>query len=145
MTNIGKKFALIADTTVRKWGFGSKKMTCGYVVYEDDGFEVSETYREEAEMLDQLVKMGYLTKFTTQAYFNNKERNWRYRFVVKNVCFGLTEKGWEVAPKYLAALEREDKIGIAELKAKNYCEKCKNTDNPITYEEAFALAMQGTL
>lgn len=145
MTNIGKKFALIAETLVRNYEFGSKKMICKYHVYEDDGFEVNETNREDAEMLDQLVKMGYLRKFTTQAYFNNKTRNWRYRFVVKNVCFGLTEKGWEVAPKYLAILERENKIATAELKAKNYCEKCKNNDRPITYEEAFALAMQGTL
>lgn len=144
MTDLGRAFAHIAETVNRLYGFGSNKMTSGYTTYEDNGFAVSEYDREKAALLEQLVEMGYLNKFVTQPFLNNKTRNWRYRFVVRNVCFGLTKKGWEVAPKYLAVLDNESKIAIAELKAKNYCEKVKNT-HPITFEEAFELAMKGVL
>ena len=144
MTNLGRTFAHIAETVNRLHGFGSNKMTSGYTTYETNGFAVSECDREKAALLEQLVKMGYLNKFTTQPFLNNKTRNWRYRFVVRNVCFGLTEKGWKVAPQYIAVIENEGKIATAELKAKNYCEKVKDT-NPITYEEAFELAMKGVL
>lgn len=144
MTEIGRTFANIAESVKRLHGFGSNKMVCGYTVYEDDGFAVKESCKKQAEMLEQLVQMGYLSKFVTKTFLNNKTRNWRYRFMVRNVCFGLTKKGWEVAPKYIAILDAEGKIASAELKAKNYCEKVKNT-NRITYEEAFELAMQGEL
>lgn len=144
MTEIGRAFANIAESVKNQHGIGSNRMTCGYTVYESDGFDVSEHNRKEAAMLEQLVEMGYLRKFVTQPFLNNKTRNWRYRFMVRNVCFGLTEKGWEAAPKYLAILDRENKISTAELKARNYCEKVKGT-NPIAYEEALALALQGVL
>lgn len=101
MTELGATFASVAETITRLHGHGSNKMTTGYTLYECDNFEVDKYSREKALLLDHLVQMGYLRKFTTAPYRNNPTRNWRYRFIVKNVCFGLTEKGWEVAPKYL--------------------------------------------
>jgi hypothetical protein len=142
MTDIGKAFADIAETVNRLHGFGSKKMTAGYTVYECDGYEVSEYDIEKADLLEQLVRMGYLRKFTTEPFLNNRKKI--LRFMVRNVCFGLTAKGWEVAPKYIAILENQNAIATAELKAKNYFEKVKET-NPITYEEALELAIKGVL
>lgn len=103
MTDIGKRFASIAETIMRVHGFGSNKMTTGYTVYEIDSYAVDERRRAEAELLDQLVTLGYLRKFTTDPHLNNKTRNYRYRFMVKSVCFGLTAKGWSVAEQYITA------------------------------------------
>lgn len=144
MTELGATFANIAETIVRLHGFGSNKMYCGYNLYELDNYEVDEYSKEKARLLDRLVEMGYLRKFTTQPYKNNKGRNWRYRFVVKKVCFGLTSKGWEVAPKYLAILARASERATIELKAKSYFEKMKDT-NTITFEKALEMAQNGIL
>lgn len=102
MTEMGKAFAGIAYDVVRLHGMGSNKMCVGYEVYEDDN-EIRGDYSGHASYLEQLVKLGYLRKFVGNPYLNNKGRNWRYRFMVRNVCFGLTAKGWEVAEQYIAA------------------------------------------
>ncbi len=101
MTEIGATFASIAETVNRLHGFGSNKTTTGYTLYEHDNYAPGRYDTEKAELLDRLVEMGYLRKFITQPYLNNKTRNWRYRFVVKDVRFGLTAKGWGVANKYI--------------------------------------------
>lgn len=144
MTDIGRAFAFIAEDVNRKHGFGSNKMASAYTLHEVDDFKVSEYDRERAAQLDQLVESGYLRKFITEPYLNGRRCN-HVRSWVRGVCFGLTAKGWEVAPKYIAALEKENKITTAELKARNLCERFKSTDHPITYEDAFAMAMRGEL
>jgi hypothetical protein len=143
MTELGKKFAYTAQEVVNhyKGGFGSTKMVVGYTIFADSGKPYNE---ETAEQLEELVKMGYLRKFVGNTYKNNPTRNWRYRFDVKDVYFGLTAKGWEVAPQYLAVLEKETVQAAAEAKAKAYCERVKDA-NPISYEEALALAFKGVL
>lgn len=143
MTELGKQFAYTAQRVVNhyKSGFGSTKMVVGYTIFADSGKPYNE---ETAEQLEQLVQLGYLRKFVGNTYKNNPTRNWRYRFDVKDVYFGLTAKGWEVAPQYLAALEKETAHATFEAKAKAYWERVKDT-NPITYEEAYALAEQGVL
>lgn len=111
MTELGKIFANITSTIMRNHVFGTNKMTIGYTVYELDNYEPKGHDRKEAELLEQLVHMGYLRKFTTNTFLNNRTRNWRYRFKVRNVCFGLTEKGWAVAERYVTAV-----YGVEEFK-----------------------------
>lgn len=146
MTELGKTFTDIAHLVRHRYfTIDTNKMVTGYIVYEYDGYEVSKYIREEAERLEKLVEMGYLRKFTTQPYRNNPTRNWRYRHMVKNVCFGLTAKGKEVAPKYLAIQDNEEKLHTAHAKAKHWYEKWKDSDYPRTYEEVFQMAMDGQL
>ena len=143
MTDLGRQFTYIAQNVVNhnKGGFGSTKMVVGYTIFANSG----EAYNEEtAKHLEQLVKMGYLRKFVGNTYKNNPTRNWRYRFEVKDVYFGLTAKGWEIAPKFLAAYEKEVAHAAFEAKAKAYQKRVEKT-NPISYEEAYALAEQGVL
>lgn len=144
MTDLGKLFAFIAKGITDKHGLGSNKMAHGYTVYEKDGFELNEYVRKEAEQFEQLVSMGYLRKFITDPHLTGQRKH-HVRFMVRDVCFGLTQKGWEVAPKYLAAYEREDRLATAELKAKNYYEKVKDTKYAVTYEEALDMAMRHVL
>ena len=146
MTELGKAFTSIVSTIRHRYfGIDTNKMVTGYTVYEVDGYEVDERNREEAERLEKLVEMGYLRKFTTQPFLNNPTRNWRYRHMVKNVCFGLTAKGREVAPMYLAIKYNEEKLGTAHAKAKYWYEKRKDTEYSRTYEEWFEMAMDGQL
>lgn len=111
MTDMGKAFASIACTILRLHGMNSNKMTTGYTVYESDNYEPHGYNREQAGLLEQLVAMGYLRKFIGNPYRNNRGRNWRYRFIVRDVNFGLTAKGWKVAEQYIAAA-----YGAAEYK-----------------------------
>ena len=111
MTDLGKIFADITATILRNHDFGSNKMTTGYTVRESKNYEPDEYTRDKAELLEQLVCMGYLRKFTTNPFLNNRTRNWRYRQMVRNVCFGLTQKGWAVAEQYVTAA-----YGIEEFK-----------------------------
>lgn len=101
MTDMGKAFASIAYDVVRLHGMNSNKMCVGYQIYCDDNTVRGSA--DEAADLEQLVKMGYLRKFVGSPYKNNKGRNWRYRFMVRNVNFGLTAKGWAVAEQYITA------------------------------------------
>lgn len=103
MTDMGKAFADIAETIARLHGMNSNKMATGYTLHEVDNYEIVERNREQAGLLEQLVAMGYLRKFVGPVYLNNKGRNWRYRFNVRNVKFGLTAKGWAVAEQYITA------------------------------------------
>lgn len=109
MTELGKAFASTACNILRLHGMGSSKMIAEYQLDADSG-EIHVNY-DKIPHLEQLVKMGYLRKFIGNPYKNNKGRNWRYRFWVRNVSFGLTEKGWAVAEQYIAAA-----YGAAELK-----------------------------
>ena len=109
MTELGKAFANTASTILRLHGMGSKKMVAEYQLEADSG-EIYCKY-DSIPYLEQLVEMGYLRKFIGSPYKNNKGRNWRYRFMVRNVNFGLTEKGWEVAERYIIAA-----YGAAEYK-----------------------------
>lgn len=110
MTEIGKAFEQIAYIIVKAHGMNSNKMATGYTLYEIDNYEVKERYSVEAGLLDQLVSMGYLRKFVGPVYLNNKGRNWRYRFNVRNVKFGLTAKGWAVAEQYIVAAVGKDEF-----------------------------------
>lgn len=145
MTDLGKAFVNIAESVDRLHGFGSNKMVTRYTIYlKPDGTEDNDpiTTPDDLPYLEQLVRMGYLRKFITSPYLNNPRKQWRFK--VKGVCYGLTAKGWEVAPKFLAVYRKQVALDMADLKAKNYVEKVKNT-NPITYEEAFNLAIRGIL
>lgn len=144
MTEIGATFTNIAETLVRLHGFGTNKMTSGYSLYKCDNYEIDKYNLDKAQLLDRLVEMGYLRKFITAPHIKDKHRNWRYQFTVQDVCFGLTEKGWEVAPQFLSAYERQTKLASAHYKAKAYFDRVKDT-NPISYEEALEMALQGIL
>ena len=65
--------------------------------------------------------------------------------MVKNVCFGLTAKGREVAPKYLEIIDNNEKISRVTAKAQYWYKKWKDSDYPLTYEEVFKMAMDGQL
>lgn len=108
MTEIGKAFASTAYNVVRLHGMGSSKMVEEYQL-DADSDEIYVCY-DRIPHLEQLVQLGYLRKFVGNPYKNNKGRNWRYRFMVRNVYFGLTAKGWEVAAQYITAA-----YGAAEL------------------------------
>lgn len=110
MTELGKAFEQIAYNIVRLHGMGSNKMSRGYTVYEYDQYEAHELNRETADLLERLVAMGYLRKFTTKPVISDRKRNWRYRHMVKHVCFGLTEKGWAVAEQYIVAAHGADEF-----------------------------------
>lgn len=146
MTELGKTFTDIAHLVRHRYfTIDTNKMVTGYTLYEVYDYEVAEYERDKSKLLDQLVEMGYLRKFTTQPYRNNPTRNWRYRQMVKNVCFGLTAKGKEVAPQYLAIYDNEEKLHNAHVKAKYWYEKRKDTEYARTYEEWFEMAMDGQL
>ena len=144
MTELGKTFTDIAHLIRHKYfTLDTNKMATGYTLYEIYDYEVSEYDREKAKLLEQLVAMGYLRKFTTQPFLNNHGKILRQK--VKNVCFGLTEKGREVAPKYLEIKDTNEKISRATAKAKYWYEKWKDSDYPMTYDEVFKMAMDGQL
>ena len=141
MTDLGKAFTDIASTVNRLHGFGSNKMTVGYSVYADG----SGYYRgaDNVRLLEQLVEMGYLRKFIGAPVVSDKTRNWRYRFMIRNVCFGLTDKGWAVAPKYLSIHDRKAKDAEDALRAKNLYDRISKYDDSFTYDEALEMCRNG--
>ena len=145
MTEIGCLFASTAHEILRRGNsFGSTKMVEGYALYESDNYGLSKYNRNTAAMYDQLVEMGNLLKYSGSAYYHKTTSHHHVGHYRKDVYFGLTRKGWEVAPQYLKAYERRNQASVWELKAKNYCDRVAST-NPISFEEAYELAKQGVL
>lgn len=100
MTKLGQVFASVAETITRLHGHGSGKMTEGYALIVEDGSCYGIDNRKE---LAELVKLGYLREFVGNERVSNRRRNWRYRFMVRPVYYGLTPKGWEIAERYIKA------------------------------------------
>lgn len=59
---------------------------------------------EEKLALDWLVSNGYLFHFQREEI--NKRRNWRYSKTIAD-RYGVTKKGWEVAPKFVKVAMEE--------------------------------------
>lgn len=109
MTQIGKQFASLAESVVRIHGVNSTKMVEEYYIITETvkpnwKYKYGETSGAgNPELLDKLVEMGYVRKFVGTKRESNPRRNWRYRYEITPVYFGLTVKGWEVAEKYISA------------------------------------------
>ena len=142
MTEIGKLFAQTADRIVNRYdgGFGSKKMSQEFVLYKGNNYVLDSYYQAKYEQYEQLVKMGYLRKFVTDEIYAKTTSHHHVGHWEKRICYGLTPKGWEVAPQYLKALKRDSLIEELHNDARILVEKTKKSSQPITFEEALELA-----
>lgn len=139
MTNKGKIFKAYAEEIVKRYGFGSKKMVAnGDTKFLRDKYskldqiiswgrgnkeEALQEYKELAAAEKWLLDNGYLRQYESQTSRTNTMKVWTgskfvpgYKVDVNTKRFiGLTEKGWDVAHKYLIITNTRD----AEIEVKN--------------------------
>lgn len=146
MTEIGIVFADIAKSIVDKYdgGFGSKKMHSVFTLYKGDNYALDSYYQAKYAQCEQLVKMGYLRKFVTAERYHKTTSHHHVGHWEKSICYGLTPKGWEVAPQYLKAYDRLNLINEMKNDARIVREKTANGSHPMTEEESIAFVLTWT-
>ena len=98
MTEKGKIFKGYAEQIIAHHEFGSNKM----VALSPDYFTVLDTI-EACKIVDELVADGYLRKYNTVQTMSHGSKGFKVVSKCPHWWIGLTQKGWEIAPKYLNA------------------------------------------
>ena len=102
MTEKGKIFLGYVKHVIHHHEFGSNKMVDVGPVY----FTALDDYGASL-VLNELIEEGWLKEYTTIRTFSHGSRGFKVKNKVAFRWIGVTPKGWNVAPKYLKASEKE--------------------------------------
>lgn len=101
MTNKGLIFKAYAEHVAYLYGYYTMKM----VSFSPDTL-VHIDSEEACSLRDELVSEGYLRTYVTEKNINH---GWSsHRSIERKLWTGLTEKGWDIAHKYLVITNTKD-------------------------------------
>lgn len=118
MTTAGKIFKAYAEAIVKKHGFGSSKMVktedarwlssemtklSQMIAWDQDKEAAKKALNDLGEAGKWLIQNGWLRKRDAQCSRSTRYGSYVKHYTVTVEYYGLTEKGWAVAQKYLEA------------------------------------------
>ena len=99
MSPMGEAFTRVVKKVIRNHGRGSCRMVVQYYIAMDSG-EILVFNGADPELLASLTNKGYLRTFVGEERVIDKRG---FSESVVPAFFGLTNKGWSIADKYLKA------------------------------------------